>query len=137
MREAVMSEPVRLIHAYARLMDERDFDGVAALFTDDAEIDYATLGSTIHGSAALAAFLHRQVGGGTLATSHHVSNIDVDVAPEGDSADAVTYLYAWHRLAKVDHYEVWGRYHDRLVLLPDVGWRFAARRLHVTAERGR
>jgi 3-phenylpropionate/cinnamic acid dioxygenase small subunit len=129
-----MRDPVRLIHAYARLMDDRDFAGVAALFADGARIDYGPLGGEI-GQHQLADFLAERVGRNTTRTSHHVSNIDVDIADDGASATASTYLYAWHWVPSIEHYEVWGRYDDELVKQSDVGWRFAARRLHVAAER--
>ncbi len=125
-----------VVLAYARCMDARDFAGVAAQFTDDAVVHYAHLGGELVGRAQVEAYLTRAVGRGTEATSHHCSNIEITFDGP-DTATVETYLYAWHRLSgAVPHYEVWGRYHDRMVRTAS-GWRIAERRLTVVAERGR
>lgn len=125
-----------VVLAYARHMDARDFAGVAAQFTDDAVVHYAHLGGELVGAAEVERYLTQAVGRGTEATSHHCSNIEITFDGP-DAATVETYLYAWHRLsAAVPHYEVWGRYHDRVVRTA-TGWRIAERRLQVVAERGR
>src|SRR5687768_10338054 len=86
-----------VIHAYCRGVDTIDAEGVAALFTTDCVVDYGPgLGQPTHGSAALA----ERLASGLprfAATSHHVSNIEVQLSGDGLSATTITYLMAWHR----------------------------------------
>ena len=124
-----------VLHAYCRGVDMVDADAVSALFTDDCVVDYGPgLGSPTHGSAQLrtrlAAGLPR-----FAATSHHVSNIEVEFAPSGDAATTVTYLMAWHRYPD-DRPDaiLYARYHDRFVRR-DGGWLIAERVLRVAGQQ--
>jgi 3-phenylpropionate/cinnamic acid dioxygenase small subunit len=117
-----------LVFEYARLVDECQPEAVAALFTDDARIDYGPgLGGTQQGRAAVAAFFQ---GLYTFArTSHHVSNHQIRFEGEG-RARGVVYVLAWHQFRGVREGKtgwVMGRYEDEYVRTP-AGWRFAARR---------
>lgn len=127
-----------LITAYARHMDLNDPDGVAALFADDAVIDYGkSFPARIEGPgvpAALAATLRN-----TLehieATSHHCSNVQIWFDGP-DDAHGVVYLYAWHRFADRPDFHLWGQYHDRYRRVPGEGWRFAFRSIRVSGAEG-
>jgi len=85
-----------LIHAYCRHFDQNEPEQVAALFTDDAVVDYGPEAATIVGSASVAATIAVGLEQTFAATSHHVSNIQLDFDGP-DRATGVTYLYAWHR----------------------------------------
>jgi ketosteroid isomerase-like protein len=113
-----------LIHAYCLHFDDNRPAEVAALFADDAIVDYGPELPTIVGSEALAASIAVGLAETFAATSHHVSNIQVRF--EGpDAATAITYLYAWHRYRDGSpDGELWGRYHHRFVRTP-AGWRIA------------
>ncbi|MGI9053682.1 MAG: nuclear transport factor 2 family protein [Ilumatobacteraceae bacterium] len=122
-----------VVHAYCRNVDLVRPDEIAALFTQDCTVDYGPgLGAPTHGAAQLeqrlAAGLPR-----FAATSHHVSNIEVDFDGD-DAADTITYLYAWHRYHddRPDAH-LWARYHDRFVRTP-AGWRIASRTLKVAGQ---
>ncbi len=69
------------------------------------------------------------------ATSHHLSNVRIRFTGDG-SAESTAYVYAWH-LATADgrRIDLWGRYHDRLVLTA-VGWRIKNRRLSAAGSDG-
>jgi ketosteroid isomerase-like protein len=117
-----------LIHAYCFHFDLNEPDAVAALFTSDAVVDYGPEAETIVGSEAIAATIAVGLERTFAATSHHVSNIQIEL--EGPSAArSVTYLYAWHRYVDgAPDGELWGRYRHRFVRTGD-GWRISELRL--------
>lgn len=113
----------RVIHTYCECFDRNDPDGVAALFTPDAVIDYNPETPSISGSElrdVIAVGLRETF----AATSHHVSNVMVDLDGP-DTARSLCYLDAWHRYhdGSPDGY-LWGRYRHRLVRT-DAGWRIS------------
>ena len=116
-------EITELIHAYCERFDRNDPDGVAALFTPDAVIDYNPDTSTITG-ADLAASIADGLRTIFAATSHHVSNISITLE-DVDAARSLTYLDAWHRYhdGSSDGF-LWGRYLHRFRRTED-GWRIA------------
>jgi ketosteroid isomerase-like protein len=111
----------RLLVHYAERIDANDPEGAADCFTADGVGIYW---GEYRGRAAIAARL-----GGILddfsATSHHLSNVSIEVS--GDRATALSYVYAFHRLRRDDSpLHVWGRWIDRIERAED-GWRFARR----------
>ena len=119
-----------VLHDYARLVDERDFAAVGALFTDDCLAEYGVRDSdTLRSSAAVTDWLTRQLSDGT-ATSHHVSNVQISFADE-DHAETTAYVYAWHGTpggsASIDPV-VLARYVDSFERTR-AGWRIAHRRM--------
>ena len=111
-----------LVHAYCLHFDQNEPEAVAALFTDDATVDYGPETATIVGGDSIAGAI--AVGLDTIfaATSHHVSNILITFDGP-DSATGVTYLYAWHRYRDGSpDGELWGRYHHRFRRTGE-GWR--------------
>jgi len=124
-----------LITAYCRNIDLNNPDGVAALFADDAVIDYGqSFPPRMVGPAALAAALRESLGN-VDATSHHCSNAQIWFDGP-DDAHGITYLYAWHRFAGRPDFHLWAQYHDRYRRVPDVGWRFAFRSIRVCGSEG-
>jgi uncharacterized protein (TIGR02246 family) len=117
-----------LIHAYCRHFDQNEPDRVAALFTEDATVDYGPEFPNIVGAATIAETIAVGLEERFAATSHHVSNIQL--AFDGpDRATGVTYLYAWHRYRDGSpDSELWGRYHHRFERTA-TGWRIAGLRL--------
>ena len=113
-----------LIHAYCFHFDNNEPESVAALFTDDATVDYGPESATIVGSVAIATTIAVGLERTFAATSHHVSNIHITF--EGaDQARSVTYLYAWHRYVNGSpDGELWGRYRHRFTRT-DAGWRIS------------
>jgi len=127
-------EIVDVIHAYCRNVDLVDAAEVAALFTEDCVVDYGPgLGEPTRGAAELEARLARGLPR-FAATSHHVSNIEVTFLGDGTSANAITYLYAWHRHPDGRPDAVlWAQYHDRFVRTVD-GWKIRERVLKVAGQ---
>ena len=124
-----------VIHAYCRGVDSLDTASVAALFTDDCLVDYGPgLGAPTHGAVAIGERLARGLPR-FAATSHHVSNIDIAFADDGQSATGITYLYAWHSYPDDrPHAELWAQYHDVFVRRGE-RWLIAQRVLRVAGQR--
>jgi ketosteroid isomerase-like protein len=113
-----------LIHAYCYHFDRNEPEQVAALFSEDATVDYGPEAATIVGGAAIAPTIAVGLERIFAATSHHVSNIQITL-DDADRAHAVSYLYAWHRYVDGSpDGELWGRYHHRFERTGD-GWRIA------------
>ncbi len=128
-------EITQLVNAYARSVDLNDPDAVAALFTDDAVIDYGRgFPDRVVGPAALAETLRKTLGN-VLATSHHCSNVDIWFDSPED-AHGIVYLYVWHRFADRPDFHLWAQYHDRYRRMPEVGWRFSYRSIQVAGATG-
>jgi ketosteroid isomerase-like protein len=113
-----------LIHAYCLHFDNNEPDAVAALFTDDAVVDYGPEATPIVGADAIATTIAVGLEQTFLATSHHVSNIQITF-DGADHARSVSYLYAWHRYVDGSpDGELWGRYRHSFVRT-DSGWRIS------------
>jgi hypothetical protein len=114
-----------LIHAYCFHFDNNEPEAVAALFTEDAVVDYGPEAATIVGAAAIATTIAVGLEQTFLATSHHVSNIRIDF-DTAERARSISYLYAWHRYVDGSpDGELWGRYRHSFVCL-EAGWRISA-----------
>jgi ketosteroid isomerase-like protein len=117
---------------YCDIIDDKDFDRLTEVFTEDAYQDYRqTLGpdGIRRGTAELIAGAHKHMGKDSYCgqTHHNVMNFRIDVA--GDTATAKVHYYAVHRgVGKYDGalYSMWGEYDDQLVRTAD-GWRVSHR----------
>lgn len=116
-------EITQVLNAYAFHFDRNEPELVAALFTENAVIDYGPEMAPIRGGDAIAPRISAGLDEIFEATSHHISNVAVEIA--GDSADAVAYVYAWHRYrdGSPDGH-LWAQYHTQLRRTSD-GWRIA------------
>ena len=128
-------EITELIMGYARHIDLNQPDRVAALFADDAVIDYGQgFPDKVVGPAALEAAL-RDTLEHVKATAHHCSNVHITFDGP-DEAQGIVYLYAWHRFPEGPDFHLWAQYHDRYRRVPDVGWRFSYRSIKVSGAEG-
>ncbi len=114
----------QLLNAYAFHFDRNEPELVAALFTEDAVIDYGPELPPIRTRDAIAPRISSGLDEIFAATSHHITNVAIEINSE-DSADAVAYVYAWHRYrdGSPDGH-LWGQYHIR-VRRTLRGWRIA------------
>jgi hypothetical protein len=111
----------RLMIRYAERIDADDPVGAAACFAPDGVGVYW---GEYRGRAAIAERLDGILAGFT-ATSHHLTNVAATI--EGDRATALSYVYAFHRLAgSGDFLHYWGRWVDELALI-DGEWLFTRR----------
>ena len=123
-----------LIFAYCRHFDLNEPERVAALFTDDAVVDYGPEFPDVVGAAAIEDAVAGSLERIFAATSHHVSNIQLEFDGP-DAATGQTYLYAWHRYRDGSpDGELWGRYEHRFRRTA-AGWRISSLRLTAAGTR--
>lgn len=117
-----------LLHRYARLIDDHNFDAVAELFTADCLAEYGVReGDTLHTPADVVDWVRTQLRD-VRATSHHISNVEVEFI-DPDHANTVCYLYAWHEVEGAPvRPTVLGRYVDRIERAGGQ-WRIARRQV--------
>ena len=108
-----------LMVRYFDAVDALDPFAAVEIFTDDIEGDFMT-GKVYRGPRAVA----RALGKILLQyehTSHHITNHRATIT--GDTATALTYIYAFHRMrSSGDTWHLWARHVDQLVRTAD-GWR--------------
>ncbi len=99
----------RLIARYCHLVDDRDFDAAAALFTDDAR--FRLLDQDILGRDAIRAWFDTI----PLSMFHHVTNVVVSNGSHASTYHAVSDLAAGGK--GETGWSTWmlGRYHDTFV----------------------
>jgi uncharacterized protein (TIGR02246 family) len=111
----------RLMADYAERIDANDPQGAAACFATDG------IGVYWQDCVGREAIAERLTGilGAFHATSHHLSNIQINL--NGDTATALSYVYAFHRYAgSLEPMHYWGRWVDELKR-EDGAWKFARR----------
>lgn len=128
------SELRKLIQAWPRALDERDFDGLGALFTEDAVVE--VWGEVRRGRQAIIDGPKRDLATFFEATFHHMGQIYIDI--DGDEATILTYQVAYH-LPKASepmaHSDGGGNYHAVARRTED-GWRITRARLGVVFLQG-
>jgi hypothetical protein len=115
------------MYRYARATDWLETERHRDVFIGDCVFASPHSGDT-HGVDGVVEWMDRVLAQ-FEATQHLIGNISITFTSE-TSADAVSYVRAWHRFrdhAKPDMI-LWGEYHDQWVLVEDE-WRIAERRV--------
>lgn len=123
----------QVLIGYARLCDERDWNAVGEVFSEDASADYG--GRHLRDRATILAMLRDNLGG-CGPTQHLLGNLVVEV--DGEAVSSRIAVRASHLGAgekKGETYECMGHYHDRWTRT-DGGWRIAHRAMVVAFEFG-
>lgn len=110
--------------AYCRMLDIKDWEGFAALFTQDCVIDTSASGGTVEqGRDRFVAMVSRSLAEAKTAHQIHSPQIVVD----GDEAQVVWAMQ--DRVIKDDiALTGYGHYHETCVRTPD-GWKIARQAL--------
>ncbi len=117
----------QLLARYGHLLDRRDWDGFAALWAEDAEIDYrGATGSVVRRGRAVIVEWFRSV---HHPPAHHMTNVVVDdhVDDHGRVAVWSKFFAPFSRPDDRPHRLYGGDYEDVLVQC-DRRWVFASRR---------
>ncbi len=123
----------RVTVAYARLCDERTWDTIVDVFSEDASATYG--GWPVPNRDAILAMLKKHLGG-CGPTQHLLGNLVVDV--DGDTVRSRVSIRAAHlgtnELAQ-ERYEAMGEYRDTWTQTPQ-GWRIKHREMVMWLEYG-
>jgi hypothetical protein len=118
----------KLMYRYAECMDQADFAGVGALFEKGVWHNNRDVGEHLSG-ADVTAWLdeHVKVHGDTLGTRHCTTNVVIDVADNGQTATAKSYIFLFQVTEEFQLQPIFlGRYHDTFHLV-DGRWYFKDR----------
>ncbi len=115
------------MYRYARATDWLETDGHRDVFAEDCVFASPHSGD-IHGVDGVVDWMSRALGQ-FEATQHLIGNISITFTGD-DTADAVSYVRAWHRFRDQTRPDMilWGEYHDRWTRV-DTVWRIAERRV--------
>ncbi|WFS69723.1 nuclear transport factor 2 family protein (plasmid) [Agrobacterium leguminum] len=114
-----------VLAACARYLDEYDIDAVGERFTDDCMMDQGPgRGGPIRGREAVVAGMKTRQAR-FRRTNHHLGQSIVEIS--GDTADATTYVHAWHETWDGLKQEAKLRYRDKLKRSADGRWRISER----------
>lgn len=128
-----------LVHRYAAGVDDRQFDAVAALFTDTAELVVPEPPATLEpvhrhrGHPAITAAVGAVAA--TAATEHAVVGEVYDVGAQLTTAVGRIVCIAHHWIARGDEITdvVWHLRYDDEYECTDAGWRISRRALTINA----
>ena len=120
----------RLKASYFRALDSKDWAGLAAVFTDDAEIDMTGEGAgVIHGSSAFVTYLSDVLGTATTVHHGHMPEIELTSPTTATGIWAMEDELWWPAGGPVRHLHGFGHYHETYRKAPgaDNGgeWRIA------------
>jgi ketosteroid isomerase-like protein len=116
----------RLIKLYGYVIDDREWDRLGEIFTEDASFVVAGTDIVVEGLAAIDAFMRSF----PHPLAHYSTNILIDVGDEADIARAQVKVWA----PRADGTALIGKYLDDIIRTPK-GWRFRRRHVVVTERR--
>lgn len=128
------SELRNLIQTHYRALDEKNFDALSALYTEDAVLEVG--GQIHHGRQAIIDTPKHSLGRAYEVTHHHIGQIYVDI--DGDEARGVAYVVAYHLPKAAElmkHEDGGGKLHVAARRTED-GWRFTRVRLEIIFAQG-
>lgn len=120
-----------LVYSYAELFDTGDLERMAQLFSDGV---VRTAGSDhgLRGASAVFDLIEQtvQLYDGVPCTKHLVTNLIIEVSPDGDSATARSYFTAMQARPDLTLQPILaGKWHDTFDK-SDGRWRFVDRQIH-------
>lgn len=113
-------EIASVLNRYARAVDDKDWDLLRSLFTDDAHLDYSSVGGPSAGRDEVCSWLERSL---TLMpmTQHFVTNIEADI--DGDTATVRAMFYNPMLLPGATETSACGGYYHHVMVRTENGWR--------------
>ena len=127
------------IYTYAIALDEKNWEALNLVFTEDAETSYGTKDSDVPFKCKSRKEIIKMCKEGLAnvgVTQHLFSNIRIKIM--GDKAISKSSALIQHAskdFAEDKSYEMWGEYSDNWILINDV-WKIKNRELIVLKEYG-
>ena len=120
-------EALRQLKArYFRLMDTKDWDGLAQVFTPDVEIDMRGEGGGVTSSVAeYLPFLRQNIEHVTTVHHGHMPELTLTSPTTAPGIWAMEDELWWPAGSPITHLHGYGHYHETYVKGPD-GWRIAS-----------
>ena len=109
-----------LVHRYCYYFDRNMPEDLAALFAEDAVVDYGPVVANLVGRNKILEMVSKGLSETFLATSHHISNLMITFQSD-NSAQSTSYLYAWHKYhnrEEIGH--LWGGYEHEFAKIEGV-----------------
>ena len=115
----------QLLGEYGHAVDAADWARFAELFTPDATLDHTAvrLPSVLRGVDEIVAYFR----GANHPGAHHVTNIVVRRADDGDVHVHSKFLAPFTRASHTPHRWYGGDYHDTVARGDDGAWRFTSK----------
>jgi hypothetical protein len=108
-----------VLNRYARAVDGKDWDLWRSLFTEDAVIDYSSVGGVVGDREEVSAWLERGLALMPM-TQHFISNIEADI--DGDTATVRAMFYNPMLLPGATTISACGGYYHHLMVRTEGGW---------------
>jgi hypothetical protein len=102
---------------YFRCMDTKDWEGLAAVFTPDATVDYTPEAADssmwrASGAANIVALIQRVVGGAVSIHHGHMPEIEIRSDTSAQAIFAMEDLIFWPEGSRHKTLHGWGHYHE-------------------------
>ncbi len=127
----------QVLYRYCALVDQRNWEAMGSVFTDDTVGDYN--GLEVIGLAKLIEQANaNMVTGKLLATQHNISNPRIHINTDGLSAHVVSNYYAVHYGGEEfagQIYSMWGEYDD-IFIKEGERWRIKHRKYRTSFTQG-
>jgi 3-phenylpropionate/cinnamic acid dioxygenase small subunit len=117
----------KILKRYARALDEKNYDALDAVFTEDAVLDYTAAGGIKDRFPVVKKWL-KEVLDPMPEMQHFTTNVEIEF--DGDRAAGKSYTFnvnGVHAEGKLQHMNVGAQYIDTFARTPQ-GWRIASRR---------
>jgi hypothetical protein len=118
-----IEEIKRLKYAYLRCLDQKEFDGLSELFTEDATAAYSGGRYVYEGREAIVGFISANMGREAFHSSHRVHHPEIRV--DGDDATATWALDDVVVDADWDFLLVGAAFYEDTYVQTPAGWRIA------------
>ncbi|HKA92162.1 MAG TPA: nuclear transport factor 2 family protein [Acidimicrobiia bacterium] len=122
---------------YFRLIDTKDWDGLATVFTDDVEVDLSGEGAGVtRGATEFLSFLRSVIGDAITVHHGHTPEIELTSPRTATGIWALEDQLWWPRGGPFAHMHGFGHYHETYENT-DAGWRIKSltiTRLHRLLE---
>lgn len=116
-----------LINNYSAVIDQKRFDDLRDVFTEDAHIDYSAVGGPAGGRGEIIAFLHKVMG---MFPNHQHLNANAQITVDGDTATGRVMCFNPQEISMPDdktHIFMVGLWYVDEYRRTQAGWRISRR----------